>query len=244
MSVGSAGAQASDGSGQTQLSADGRYVAFESAASNLVAGDTNAVQDIFVRDRLTGTTSRVSVVSGGTQANAESQDPGLSADGRVIAYESSATNLVASDTNGVADALLTDRGVVWLGYGYDALSRLTLASDGAAGLSLYPYDPAGNRLSRSRDTTSYSYDRADRLTQLSRPPTTGSATRPPSSNDADWTNGANAYSSDNVYATTAPNKNQTRTLLLGTFGSDSLIPPGATITGVTVSVEWKVSTTA
>jgi len=212
VSVGSAGAQASDGSGQTQLSADGRYVAFESAASNLVAGDTNAVQDIFVRDRLTGTTSRVSVVSGGTQANAESQDPGLSADGRVIAYESSATNLVASD--------------------------------GAAGLSLYPYDPAGNRLSRSRDTTSYSYDRADRLTQLSRPPTTGSATRPPSSNDADWTNGANAYSSDNVYATTAPNKNQTRTLLLGTFGSDSLIPPGATITGVTVSVEWKVSTTA
>jgi len=244
VSVSSAGAQATDGSGQTQLSADGRYVAFESAASNLVAGDTNAVQDVFVRDRLTGSTSRVSVASGGTQANAESQDLGLSADGRVIAYESAATTLVASDTNAVNDAFVTDRGVVSLGYGYDTMSRLTLASDPAAGLALYSYDPVGNRLSRSRDNTSYAYDRADRLTQLSRPATTGASTRPPSSNDAGWTNGANAYASDNVYATTAPNKNQTRAVLLGNFGFDSTIPAGATINSVTVSVEWKVSTTA
>lgn len=69
-------------------------------------------------------------------------------------------------------------------------------------------------------------------------------TRPPSSNDAAWTSSANAYSSNDTYATTAPNKNSTRTVNLGTFGFDAAIPANAVITGVTVTIEWKVSTTA
>jgi len=91
------------------LSADGRFVAFSSLATDLVAGDTNGVADIFVRDRLTGTTERVSVAADGTQANQESRRPALSADGRHVAFYSLATNLVAGGTNGVADLFVRDR---------------------------------------------------------------------------------------------------------------------------------------
>jgi hypothetical protein len=90
------------------LSADGRYVAFRSAASNLVAGDTNAVQDVFVRDRQAGTTTRVSLASDGTQADALSDEPAISADGRYVAFISEATNLVAGDTNALADVFRHD----------------------------------------------------------------------------------------------------------------------------------------
>jgi RHS repeat-associated protein len=72
----------------------------------------------------------------------------------------------------------------------------------------------------------------------------GTVTDPPSTNDAGWTNSANAYASDDTYATAAPAKNQTATLNLGTFGFDAAIPVGATITNVTVSVEWKVDVTS
>ena len=65
---------------------------------------------------------------------------------------------------------------------------------------------------------------------------TGSRASTPS-NDARWTASANAYSSNDTYATTAPNKNNTKTVNLGTFGFDALIPANATITGVTVTVE-------
>jgi len=77
------------------ISGDGRFVAFSSAATNLVVGDTNNVSDVFVRDRVAGTTTRVSVSSTGGEANAASTTPSISQDGRVISFLSTATNLVA-----------------------------------------------------------------------------------------------------------------------------------------------------
>ena len=73
------------------ISADGRFVAFASYASNLVAGDTNGTDDVFVRDRKQGTTELVSVSSAGEQANAgtyRAPDPSISADGRFVAFVS------------------------------------------------------------------------------------------------------------------------------------------------------------
>src|SRR5262245_15063693 len=102
VSLSSVNAQSSALSADALISSDGRYIAFSSDASNLVAGDTNAVRDAFVRDRLTNTTTRVSVSSAGVQGNALSSvsDPSpMSADGRFVVFYSSASNLVAGDTN-------------------------------------------------------------------------------------------------------------------------------------------------
>ena len=100
-----------DFSVKPSISGDGRYVAFQSAATNLVAGDTNGVADVFVRDRQTGTTERVSVDSAGNQGNSTSGTFGftISADGRYVAFESAASNLVPGDTNGTSDVFLRDR---------------------------------------------------------------------------------------------------------------------------------------
>ncbi len=108
-SVGSAGVQANGLSRAPSISSDGRYVAFESAATNLVLGDTNATNDVFVRDLQSSTTVRVSTDSAGVQANGTSSYPQISADGRYIAFLSDATNLIASDTNGFADVFVHDR---------------------------------------------------------------------------------------------------------------------------------------
>lgn len=91
------------------LSHDGRFVAFSSAATNLVAGDTNLTADIFVRDRVLGTTARVNLGIGGAQASGPSIAPSLSSDGRYVAYESRASNLVAPDANNAYDVFLHDR---------------------------------------------------------------------------------------------------------------------------------------
>ena len=91
------------------ISADGRFVAFQSEASNLVSGDTNGAQDIFVRDRQLGTTERVSVDSGGTEGNSFSHVPAISSDGRFVAFASSSSNFAAGDTNGVNDVFVRDR---------------------------------------------------------------------------------------------------------------------------------------
>jgi hypothetical protein len=81
--------------GATSISADGRFVAFESDASNLVPDDTNALRDIFVYDRQTDTIERVNLTSAGAQATGgASYNPSISADGRFVAFESLATNLV------------------------------------------------------------------------------------------------------------------------------------------------------
>ena len=109
VSVATGGIQANNTSRAGFLSADARWVVFESDATNLVAGDTNGVRDLFVHDRQTGATTRVSVATGGGQVNGESVDAELSADGRYVAFQSDATNLVAGDTNGVGDFFVHDR---------------------------------------------------------------------------------------------------------------------------------------
>jgi Tol biopolymer transport system component len=98
-----------DMGGFPSLSADGRFVAFASFAGNLVTDDTNGKADIFVHDRQTGMTVRVSVAGDGVQANGASSYPTLSADGRFVAFQSEASNLVPNDTNGVADVFVHDR---------------------------------------------------------------------------------------------------------------------------------------
>ncbi|MGH2537870.1 MAG: carboxypeptidase regulatory-like domain-containing protein, partial [Candidatus Promineifilaceae bacterium] len=110
-SVASDGAQANGASYYQSISADGRYVAFGSYASNLVGGDTNGIDDVYVHDRDTGQTSRASVASDGAQGNDGSGDPSISADGRYVAFVSWASNLVSGDTNGYADVFVRDRGV-------------------------------------------------------------------------------------------------------------------------------------
>lgn len=92
------GTLGNNNSGENMISADGRYVAFSSAATNLVGGDTNGQTDIFVHDRQTGVTTLVSRRSDGLQGNGPSSDPGISGDGRFVAFVSYATNLVAGDT--------------------------------------------------------------------------------------------------------------------------------------------------
>lgn len=109
VSVNRAGGQGNAASFPCSLSAEGRYVAFSSEASNFIAGDTNEHGDVFVHDRQSGATSRVSVNSAGEQGNHRSYEPFISADGRYIAYSSYASNLVPGDTNGTWDILIHDR---------------------------------------------------------------------------------------------------------------------------------------
>ena len=108
VSVSSAEVQGDSDSSQASISADGRYVAFNSYASNLVGSDTNGYWDIFVRDLVDGTTTLVSVDSGGLPGNGGSYDPSISADGRYVSFTSAASNLVAGDTNGAFDIFVRD----------------------------------------------------------------------------------------------------------------------------------------
>jgi Tol biopolymer transport system component len=126
VSVASDGTQGNSGSAWSAISADGRYVAFDSSASNLVPGDTNGVPDIFVHDQQTGQTSRVSVASDETQGNSESSAPSISADGRYVAFYSSASNLVPGDTNGAPDIFVHDRQT-------GQTTVVSVASDGTQG---------------------------------------------------------------------------------------------------------------
>lgn len=124
VSITSDGVQADGGhSGVPSISSDGRFVAFESSANNLVLGDTNNLQDIFVHDRQTGVTARMSVASDGTQANGMSYTPSISGDGRFVAFRSQSSNLVTGDTNGEADIFVHDRLT-------GQTTRVSVASDG------------------------------------------------------------------------------------------------------------------
>jgi hypothetical protein len=100
-----------DGAFDTQdavVSPDGRFVAFTSAASNLVAGDSNGSEDVFLTDRLFGTTTLISVSSTGSQANDDAEAPSISTDGRFVAFASHATNLVDDDDNANGDVFVRD----------------------------------------------------------------------------------------------------------------------------------------
>lgn len=126
VSVSSAGVQANDDSRGPAISADGRWLAFTSQATNLVSGDTNNTWDVFVHDRQTGTTTRASVGPGGLQANAHSDLPTISADGRRVSFASPASNLVPGDTNGAYDVFAHD-----LSSG--TTTRLSVGNGGAQG---------------------------------------------------------------------------------------------------------------
>lgn len=114
VSVDSTGKQANGGSGgygssPPRMSADGRFVAFASYASNLVLGDTNRTWDVFVHDRQLGKTTLVSKSSAGKLGNSVSNYPSISADGRYVAFTSWASNLVTGDTNNYGDVFVHDR---------------------------------------------------------------------------------------------------------------------------------------
>jgi Tol biopolymer transport system component len=109
VSVGTGGLQSNDSSYGLSLSGDGRYVAFSGYASNLVAGDVNHDQDVFLHDRLTGATTLASTSSTGAHGNAESCYPELSLDGRVVAFTSHSNNLVPGDGNFVQDVFVHGR---------------------------------------------------------------------------------------------------------------------------------------
>ena len=189
VSVATGGAQANQWSYEPSLSADGRYLAFHSDATNLVTGDTNAQQDIFVRDLQGGTTNRVSVAPGGVEANGGSQQAALSSDGRYLAFESDASNLVAGDANGVSDIFVRD-----LQSGVTRRASVATDESPANGMSRYPsinddgtvvaFESAASNLAAG-DTngatdiftrtappvqvTSYAYDRLSRLVTASAP---------------------------------------------------------------------------
>lgn len=109
VSVNAAGEGSANGNNRAPaISADGRYVAFYTIDSRLVAGDTNAAYDVFVADVEAGTLQRVSVAADGTQAERDCISPALSADGMLVAFHSEATNLVPGDVNGYPDVFVTD----------------------------------------------------------------------------------------------------------------------------------------
>jgi hypothetical protein len=106
----SAGQQANYYASEPAISTDGRFVVFQSPATNLVPSDDNHTDDIFLRDRALGQTTIVSIASDGTQADWLSWGAAISGDGRLIPFISNATTLVADDTNEQADIFCRDRG--------------------------------------------------------------------------------------------------------------------------------------
>jgi Tol biopolymer transport system component len=108
VSVSSAGVEGNGASGNLRISDNGRFVVFESDASNLVRRDTNGDTDVFVRDRKNGTTRRVSVASRGREGNGRSFDPAISGDGRFVSFTSDAANLVRGDSNRTSDVFVHD----------------------------------------------------------------------------------------------------------------------------------------
>src|SRR5258706_476670 len=108
VSVDSNGVEGNGFSYGLAISADGRYIAFTSDASNLVLGDTNNSPDVFVHDMQTGITTRVSVDSNGNQGNFDTYGMSISADGRYVAFNSNDINLVLGDTNNSPDVFVHD----------------------------------------------------------------------------------------------------------------------------------------
>lgn len=120
VSVDSAGAEGDGASGQPVISATGRFVAFRSLASNLVENDTNTSSDVFVHDRLSNVTERISITHDGGQSNGDASAPSISNDGRYVTFQSQADNLVENDTNASRDIFVHDRQ-------QDTVTRVSLA---------------------------------------------------------------------------------------------------------------------
>jgi hypothetical protein len=126
VSVSSGGVQGNGQSAGPTISADGRFVAFVSSATNLVPDDTNGAFDVFVRDRQAGVTEVVSVSSSDAHGDDVSAAPSLSAGGRFVAFSSQAKNLVSGDINGVYDVFVRDRQS-------KTTTRVSMSSSGAEG---------------------------------------------------------------------------------------------------------------
>jgi Ca2+-binding RTX toxin-like protein len=125
VSVATDGTQANDYSDQVAISGNGRYVVFQSAATNLVADDTNGEVDVFLRDLQTDTTVRVSTSGAGVQGDAASVNADISSDGRYVVFVSKASNLVAGDDASSYDVFVKDMQT-------GAVTRLSVAPDGSA----------------------------------------------------------------------------------------------------------------
>ncbi|MEG4810173.1 calcium-binding protein [Microcoleus sp. F8-D3] len=160
LSVNSSGNQGNFGSITAAISADGRFVAFESNASNLVTDDTNGTSDIFAHDRLTNTTSIVSINSTGDRANRSSFKPSISADGRFIAFDSLADNLATADTNGTNDIFVRDRDTA-------TTTRISVNSEGQ-GADITSFNPAVSATGNVIAFDSFATNLVDRDTNSSR----------------------------------------------------------------------------
>lgn len=144
-----AGIQGNNTSEDPIVSADGRWVAFRSDASNLVGGYTVQATNIYVKDRETGAVERVSLSTAGVEPNDSCFDPAISGNGRFVSFSSYATNLVAGDTNAQLDIFLYDRDT-------DTLERVSVSStgveaDAGSGFSAVSYD--GRYVSFQSDAT-------------------------------------------------------------------------------------------
>ncbi|WP_298952390.1 Hint domain-containing protein [uncultured Methylobacterium sp.] len=115
-----------DSAANPSISGDGRLVAFTSRATNLVASDTNATLDIFVKNVATGAITRASTAADGTQGNGESNVASMAGDGSRVAFQSDATNLVAGDTNGTMDIFVKNLAT-------GAITNASTAADGTGG---------------------------------------------------------------------------------------------------------------
>ena len=122
----SSGVGGNQPSSNSSVSADGRYIVFQSSASNLVSGDTNGLMDVFLFDAQTGTTIKVSTGLLGAQADGQSVNPVISGDGSKIAFVSIAKNLVAGDTNRVSDVFVFDVAT-------SQISRISVSPEGIQG---------------------------------------------------------------------------------------------------------------
>ena len=108
VSINSKGRRGNAESANPSISLNGRWVVFQSDAENLVRNDSNLREDVFMRDRASGKTKRISVKSNGNQGNGDSDDPWISGDGRWVGFESSAENFVSGD-NGEEDVFIRGR---------------------------------------------------------------------------------------------------------------------------------------
>lgn len=147
VSVATDGTLANGNSRSPSISADGRFVAFDSSASNLVPGDTNGqigqmtgLADVFIRDTCFGappgclpSTTRVSVASDGSEASGDSRNPSVSADSRFVTFNSTASNLVSGDTNGLIDVFLRDTCLGVLSGCIPGTTIVSVASNGTQG---------------------------------------------------------------------------------------------------------------
>ena len=174
VSIGNDGKQGKYGSYAPSLTPDGRFLAFESESANMVSGDSIAYKSVFVRDMQTGQNSLISIASDGTQANGISRNPTISSDGRYVAFESEANNLVEGDTNNFPDIFVNDRQsgttkLISIGFdGAPANERNTSPSISSDGRYVVFYSNASNLVNDDNNgyTDVFVYDRQTDQTEL------------------------------------------------------------------------------